>query len=80
MLPHHAKGIDEHGITYCYMCIPELLDALLGALQRELDGKSQDADDLQRATSLMKAVTRLNEENAKQSRPLGAAGGIVRAT
>ncbi len=56
VLPHQATGIDAHGITYCYMCASELLDALLRAVQQDLDGKHQDAADIARANGIMEAV------------------------
>jgi hypothetical protein len=65
VLPHQAVGIDDHGITYCYMCSTELLDKLLAAIQDDLEGKVQDAEQLHRAAELLGAVTALNIETAK---------------
>lgn len=64
-LPHQAAGIDEHGITYCYMCSQEVLDALLTAMQGDLEGNAQDAAELRRCKELMDAVAQGNGEMAK---------------
>lgn len=60
VLPHHGGNIDTHGISYCYLCAPELLDALLLAVQQDLEGKHQDAADVARANEILKAVYNLN--------------------
>jgi hypothetical protein len=74
-LPHHAANIDEHGITYCYMCASELLDNLLAAVQSDLEGKVRDANELRRFADIQKAVAQLNDENAKRmSDPKGELG------
>jgi hypothetical protein len=68
VLPHQATRIDEHGITYCYMCSQELLDALLTAIQGDLEGKAQDAAELQRCKEVMDAVAQANGEMAESVR------------
>lgn len=56
VLPHQANGIDEHGITYCYMCAPEILDALLRAVQEDLEGKHLDEAAVARVNGIMEAA------------------------
>lgn len=56
VLPHQAANIDKYGVTYCYMCASEILDALLRAVQDDLDGKHQDAAAATRVKGIMEAA------------------------
>jgi len=68
VLPHQATGIDAHGITYCYMCASELLDALLQAVRNDLEAKHLDAADVARAKTIMDAVHKASTRNHKSPR------------